>query len=87
MQDFPHSYVATASALEGEPASVRGQDLPEIISSEPVQFGGPGGHWSPEELLMAAVADSFVLTFRAVAQADEWAATDPLFSPGRWRRR
>ena len=73
MQDSPHRYVATASALEGEPASIRGSDLPEIISDTPVQFGGPGGHWSPEELLMAAVADSFVLNFRDAAQADAFA--------------
>src|SRR6185437_7698030 len=35
----------------------------------PPQFDGPGGMWSPEALLCAAVADCFVLTFRAVARA------------------
>jgi uncharacterized OsmC-like protein len=31
------------------------------------EFGGPGDRWSPETLLVAAVADCFILTFRAIA--------------------
>jgi uncharacterized OsmC-like protein len=34
-----------------------------------VEYGGPGGRWSPETLLVAAVADCFVLSFRACARA------------------
>ena len=71
MQDLPHHYVASASTLAGEHITVRGSDLPEIISDASVQFGGPGGRWSPEELMMAAVADSFILTFRGMAAASE----------------
>jgi peroxiredoxin-like protein len=33
----------------------------------PREFDGPGNQWSPESLLVAAVADCFVLTFRAIA--------------------
>ena len=45
-----------------------------IESAPPVEFGGPGGLWSPETLLVAAVADCFVLSFRAIARASklEW---------------
>ena len=71
MEDFPHHYVVNASLLEGEHVAVKATDLPEIISDAPVQFGGPGGRWSPEELLMGAIADSFVLGFRAIAKASE----------------
>lgn len=76
MQAFPHQYVVSASALAGEPVLIKATDLPEIISEMPVQFGGPGGQWSPEELMMAAVADCFILTFRAVAKASnfDWQA-------------
>jgi organic hydroperoxide reductase OsmC/OhrA len=47
-------------------------------SSAPRQFGGPGTRWSPETLLVAAVADCFVLTFRAVAAASRlpWTSID-----------
>lgn len=40
-------------------------------SAAPVEFGGPGGRWSPESLLVAAVADCFILTFRAIARASK----------------
>jgi organic hydroperoxide reductase OsmC/OhrA len=35
--------------------------------TSPPEFGGPAGHWSPETLLMGAVADCLVLTFRGIA--------------------
>jgi len=40
----------------------------------PPEFGGPGGYWSPETLLVAAVADCFMLSFRSIAKASrlEW---------------
>lgn len=78
MDEFPHKYQVTASALEGEYIAVRGADLPEIITDAPEQFGGPGGRWSPETLMMASVADCFVLTFRAIAQASKlpWQALE-----------
>jgi uncharacterized OsmC-like protein len=39
----------------------------------PPEFGGPGGKWSPETMLVASVANCFVLTFRAVARASGFA--------------
>jgi organic hydroperoxide reductase OsmC/OhrA len=46
-------------------------DLP---SAPPAEFGGPGDQWSPESLLVASVADCFILSFRAIARASrlEW---------------
>jgi organic hydroperoxide reductase OsmC/OhrA len=38
------------------------------------QLGGPGGQWSPETLLVAAAAECFILTFRAVAA---WRESSP----------
>lgn len=42
----------------------------------PAEFDGPGDQWSPETLLTGAVANCFVLTFRAIAAASklEWNA-------------
>lgn len=69
MQTLPHHYTVSASAsLEGSPRLESG-DLPALITAPPPEFGGPGGHWSPETLLVGAVADCFVLTFRALARA------------------
>ncbi len=43
-----------------------------IESAPPKEFGGPGNQWSPESLLTAAVADCFVLGFRAIAAASKY---------------
>jgi peroxiredoxin-like protein len=71
MQDYPHHYRASASAeAEGE-ISVESAGLPTLASAPPAEFGGPGDRWSPETLLVAAVADCFILTFRAIARASK----------------
>jgi organic hydroperoxide reductase OsmC/OhrA len=78
MQEFPHVYrVSAAAGPEGEVA-LGSEGLEGIRSAAPVEFGGPGGRWSPETLLVAAVADCFVLSFRAVAEASKlaWTALD-----------
>jgi organic hydroperoxide reductase OsmC/OhrA len=52
--------------------------VPSIASAPPVEFGGPGDKWSPESLLCAAVADCYILTFRALARSAklEWLKLD-----------
>ena len=52
--------------------------LQPLASAAPTEFGGPGDQWSPETLLVAAVADCFALSFRAIAKASkfEWAALE-----------
>jgi organic hydroperoxide reductase OsmC/OhrA len=76
MQSLPHRYNVEASAkLEG-PVSIASEGLETFSTAPPVQYGGPGGQWSPETLLIAAVVDCFVLTFRAIARASslQWVA-------------
>jgi organic hydroperoxide reductase OsmC/OhrA len=71
MQDFPHRYSAAARAnAEGE-VGLESERLPSLRSAPPAAFGGPGDLWSPETLLVAAVADCFVLSFRAIARASK----------------
>jgi len=43
--------------------------LPSLDTAPPPEFDGPGGVWSPETLLVAAIADCFILTFRGVSRA------------------
>jgi peroxiredoxin-like protein len=71
MQELPHHYTVTASTDTDDNVMIRAQDLPEIVTAAPAEFGGPGNRWSPESLLVAAVADCFVLTFRAIARASK----------------
>ena len=71
MQPFPHQYSVTALAsAEGE-VQLESERLPVLASAPPSEFGGPGDRWSPESLCVGAVADCFVLTFRAIARASK----------------
>lgn len=73
MHPFPHRYVVnTAMRPVGDvPLSAEGVRI--IESAPPKEFDGPGNQWSPEGLLTAAVADCFVLGFRAIATASKFA--------------
>ena len=74
MQNLPHNYsVAAVARCEGN-VEITSPGLERIDSAPPAEFGGPGDVWSPETFLVAAVADCFVLTFRAIARASklEW---------------
>lgn len=77
MKAYPHRYAASAKARAMGSVAVLGAGAP-IETASPPQFGGPGGTWSPETLLCAAVADCFVLSFRAIARAArfEWIELD-----------
>jgi peroxiredoxin-like protein len=70
MQEFPHRYTVRAVTTE-EVSTVESANLPPIKAAPPAEFGGPGDCWSPETLLVGAVADCFVLTFKAIARASK----------------
>lgn len=74
MQDFPHYYRVDAEAEAEGTVALKSDTMPQLFSAPPAEFGGPGDQWSPEHLLVASVADSFILTFRGIARASklEW---------------
>jgi organic hydroperoxide reductase OsmC/OhrA len=78
MQDLPHHYAVTAAALAQGDVDLNTDGVPTLPSAPPIEFGGPGGRWSPESLLVASVADCFVLSFRAIARASQlpWTSLD-----------
>lgn len=69
MKPYPHHYAASASARAIGTVAISAPALPPIETAPPPEFDGPGGTWSPETLLCAAVADCFILTLRGVARA------------------
>lgn len=73
MQDYPHHYRAVATSGPVGDVLLESDGLDPLPSASPKEFGGPGDRWSPETLLVAAVADCFVLSFRAVAAASKLA--------------
>jgi organic hydroperoxide reductase OsmC/OhrA len=73
MHPFPHHYsVRTAARPDGD-VPLESDGVRVIESAPPKEFDGPGNQWSPEQLLTAAVADCFVLGFRAIAGASKYA--------------
>jgi len=71
MHPFPHHYTVTVESRNDGDVILSSDGLEDIPSQAPAEFGGPGNRWSPETLLTAAVADCFVLGFRAIANASK----------------
>lgn len=69
MREFPHHYTASAAGSPNGDVTLGSGPLQELRSAAPAEFDGPGDRWSPETLLTAAIADCFVLTFRAIAKS------------------
>jgi organic hydroperoxide reductase OsmC/OhrA len=78
MHPYPHHYTVRATAEPTGEVTLAGQNLPTLATAPPVEFDGPGDRWSPETLLCGAVADCYILSFRAIARASriEWNSLD-----------
>ena len=71
MHPFPHRYVVSSTATPEDSVVLASDGIPNLTTATPPEFDGPGGLWSPETLLVAAVVDCFVLTFRGIARASK----------------
>lgn len=69
MKPYPHTYIVTAHGSPSGTVPVASQGVADINTAPPPEFDGPGDLWSPETLLVAAVANCFILTFRGVSRA------------------
>ena len=72
MQPYPHTYSAQAGGSATGTVPVVSGALPAIETAPPAEFDGPGNTWSPETLLVASIADCFILTFRGVSRAGKF---------------
>ncbi|HBC58603.1 MAG TPA: osmotically inducible protein OsmC [Gammaproteobacteria bacterium] len=71
MHPLPHLYQVSVKTNFDGLVSISSVNLPDLTSDFPQEFNGSGQHWSPETLLCAAVADCFLLSFKAIAQASK----------------
>jgi organic hydroperoxide reductase OsmC/OhrA len=78
MQPFPHHYRVTGSGSATGDVALSADRVTTLRSASPAEFDGPGDRWSPETLLVGALADCFILTFRAIAKASQipWTSLD-----------
>jgi len=72
MHDLPHHYKVSATGGATGDVTVSADGLVDLTTQAPAEFGGPGDLWSPESLLSAAIADCFILSFRAIASASKF---------------
>jgi peroxiredoxin-like protein len=73
MHEFPHRYAVSAASTSDVEVALDSPGLPRLVTASPAEFDGPGTYWSPETMLVAAVASCFILTFRAVAKHSNFA--------------
>jgi peroxiredoxin-like protein len=71
MKPLPHSYRVSIASGPGPYAVLDSAGVTELATAPPLEFDGPGDAWSPEQLVVGAVASCFVHTFRAVARASK----------------
>jgi organic hydroperoxide reductase OsmC/OhrA len=78
MHPYPHHYSVHARSEPTGDVEVSGASLPTLYTAPPAEFDGPGDRWSPETLLCGAVADCFMLSFRAIARASrlDWSGLE-----------
>jgi organic hydroperoxide reductase OsmC/OhrA len=74
MQELPYDYQVNASAEAQGNIFLKAEDVPQLVTAACAGAGGPGDQWCPERLLVAALMDSFVVSFRTIAKTAkfEW---------------
>jgi len=71
MEAYPHVYTVAANSEAGH-VRLQSKGLDDLVTAPPAEFDGPGDLWSPETLMIAAIADCFILSFRAIAAASRF---------------
>src|SRR5215813_4590581 len=72
-----HTYRVVAWWNAGKNGLAKSDSAPNAIHfAAPPQFGGLEGRWSPEDLLLSALAGCFTTTFRALADYSKFEFTD-----------
>lgn len=72
-----HKYRVTAWWTSGQTGLTKSDSAPNAVHfTAPPQFGGVEGRWSPEDLLLSALASCFTTTFHAVAGYSKFEYTD-----------
>ena len=72
-----HKYRVVAWWTSGQTGIAKSDSAPNAIHfTAPPQFGGLEGRWTPEDLLMTALASCFTTTFHAIAGYSKFEYTD-----------
>src|ERR1700736_3935312 len=75
--DTIHKYRTVAWWTSGQTGLAKSDSAPNAIHfSAPPEFGGLQDRWTPEDLLLAALASCFTTTFRVIAGYSKFEYTD-----------
>jgi len=75
--DTTHKYRTVAWWSSGQTGLAKSDSAPHVIHfSAPPEFGGLQSRWTPEDLLLAALASCFTTTFRVIAGYSKFEYTD-----------
>jgi organic hydroperoxide reductase OsmC/OhrA len=70
-------YRVVAWWASGQTGLAKSDSAPNALHfSAPPEFGGLEGRWTPEDLLLGAIASCFTTTFRAIAEHSNFEYTD-----------
>ena len=72
MQALPHLYKVQSASKPNHLLTASSKGIPDLTVAGPAEFGGPGDQWSPESLLLSAVSNCLILSFKAVATIDDF---------------
>jgi organic hydroperoxide reductase OsmC/OhrA len=72
-----HRFRVTAWRASGRTGIAQSSSAPNVIHfADPPAFGGLDGRWSPEDLLLCAIASCYTTTFESLAEKSKLAYTD-----------
>jgi organic hydroperoxide reductase OsmC/OhrA len=72
-----HKYRVVAWWSSGKTGLAKTDSAPNAIHfTAPTEFGGIEGRWTPESLLLCAIAGCFTTTFRAIAEYSKFKYAD-----------
>jgi organic hydroperoxide reductase OsmC/OhrA len=72
-----HTYRVSAWWSSGRTGLAKCESSPNVIHfSQAAELGGLEGRWTPEQMLLCALASSFITTFSDLARSAEFAYTD-----------
>jgi peroxiredoxin-like protein len=72
-----HKHHVVAWWTSGPAGIAKSDSAPNAIHfTAPPEFGGLEGRWTPEDLLMTALASCFTTTFHAIAECSKFEYTD-----------
>ena len=77
MMEELHQFRVVAWWASGRTGIAKSVSAPNVIHfTSPPAAGGLDGRWTPEDLLLCAVASSFTTTFRILAEISKFAYSD-----------